>query len=1059
MSKTCKIVLLLGLVLAAVLAVACAAGIDAVKFENNPRTVYVRGQELDFNETVLVAVTGDKTEKVSASEIKVSGYDKNTLGKQTVTFTYQDVSTTLDITVIPRIAVEGAVKDYFIGDSFDKSKGRLVVADDSGKTTTVPISDSRVTVSGFDSTAAGSEKTVTVSYGDYSDTFTVNIHNAGSVELSASPKRSTYSSHETVFDITGAYFTVKSEDGSLEKFVELNKDMISGFDPSLAKAENRKEPLKQVVKISYLGYSSDFEIYVTYSGVSMMKDCAAQLSSVSDPTSVTKEQGDAAVEAMRAYFELVSSEKSLISTKEKNAVAKVAAVYGYDSFNEALETFSATFGLVKQISLEDDDEVYGIFNIIAETYETTVSDLERLYDEDEPFVMLGALLRDIESEFGTLEVNDSKTVDQYIEILNTEEGLETVRGLLSLMTEMYGYLKDVPADWTVEGLEAYRGEIKNAVICITDSDYQPYSFLPYLQFFDKVDKWREGGDYFRIIYSYYLKYDADNAISALWEKVPMPEPLNSFYLMLRYGLSSIMDMRVGTDTSPFMYYYDQAQRLQDEIVNGDDQLLKDIYEEFGFADNVDIIFHIGDDERVNGIAYIYHVASLLGNEDFEAFMDKYLQVIADYTANGGLDFGSADVQADVREVLETYMQFTPTQRYAILCTITCEYRYTEMEDLVLNFERTDEGEIAAYNWLGYMALNAYENMLTEEAFDLFCKLFQASEMYGLRYRNEEKFESFKTTMAEAIEDAKKLKAEDMESFKFMYDELVALYDECMNPKKVDVSAYQDKIDELLRMINVYYEVLTYSNGDDLTETDRLNAVTLLFAVSERIFTLEEDLLADGNENVRYDYLHTLYTFNYEAEENVPRTLDYVMDEIRAAHNITLVRATVSALDEEGEDESYNAYRVYYSSGLSEFFNEAVDFMYAGFKQDLTGLDRISALELMNKLRTLDEDTIFAFVALSGGAYYYDALAGFLASDMTAEQQDFVMLLMITEEVYNVCYTQNNDVTVQNFITSAESLRTAYEAIADKSALADFEEMYNFYAVEKYEEIKASAEEK
>lgn len=1058
MKKTYKIVLLLSLVLAALLAVACVAGVNAIKFENNPRTVYVLGQDLDFNETVLVAVTGDKTEKVPADEIKVEGYDKNTLGKQTVTFTYKEVSTTLDITVIPRIAVEGAVKDYFIGDSFDKTKGRLVVADNSGKTTTVPISDSRVTVVDFDSETAGSGKTVTVAYGDYSGTFTVNIHNAGSVELSSSPKRSSYSSHETEFDITGAYFTAKSEDGSFEKFVELTKNMIVDFDPSVATAEHRKTPLKQTVKIEYLGHSFDFEISITYSGVSMMKAAAAQLASVSDPTTVTKEQGDTAIEAMEAYFELVSSEKSLISTKEKNAVAKIAAVYGYDSFNESLETFSSTFGLVKQISLEDDDEVYGIFNIIAESYETTVSDLKRLYDEEEPFVALGALLRNIESEFGTLEVTDSKTADQYIEVLNTEDGLETVRELLSLMTEMYGYLKDIPADWTVESLEAFKGEIKNAVICISDSEYQPYSFLPYLQFFDKVDGWRDGGDYFRIIYSYYLEYESDNAVNALWEKVPMPEPLNSFYLMLRYGLSSIMDMRVGTDTSPFMYYYHQAEKFQNEIINGDDQLLKDIYEKFGFADNVEIIFRVGDDDRVNGIAYIYHVASLLGNKDFETFMNKYLQVIADYTGNGGLDFADADVQKDVREVLEMYMEFTPTQRYAILCTITCEYRRTEMEELVLGFERTDDGTIAAYNWLGHMVLNSYDNMLSDEAFDLFCKLFRASEMYGLRYRNEEKFESFKTTMAEAIEDAKKLKAEDLEPFKFMYDELVALYEECLNPKKVDVSAYQDKIDALLEMIDVYYEVLVYSNGDDLTETDRLNAVTLLFAIEERIFTLEEALLADGNENVLYDYMHTLYTFDYEDENNVPRTLDYVMDEIRAGHYVTLVRATVSALDEEGEEETYNAYRVYYNSALSEFLNEALDVMYAAFKQDVSGLDRNAALALMNKLRTLDEDTLFAFVALRGGSYYYDGLAGCLAADMTAEQQDFVMLLMVTEEAYNVCLTQSNEVTEQSFIASAESLVDAYEALADKSGLADFEEMYSFYA-DKCEELKASAEEK
>ena len=155
------LVLLIGLVL-----VACAS-IDSIFFEKQPRTLYVQGQDLDFNDTVLMAVSGDKKTPldINSEEVTVSGYDKNTLGEQAVTITYKDVSTTLKITVIPRIAVEGASAKYFVGDVFDKTKGRLKVADDMGNITTVNMVDEGVTIVDFDSSKAASGKLVTVKYG------------------------------------------------------------------------------------------------------------------------------------------------------------------------------------------------------------------------------------------------------------------------------------------------------------------------------------------------------------------------------------------------------------------------------------------------------------------------------------------------------------------------------------------------------------------------------------------------------------------------------------------------------------------------------------------------------------------------------------------------------------------------------------------------------------------------------------------------------------------------------------------------------------------------------
>ena len=189
MKKNVKyLIVALVLVLGALLA-SCAS-VDSIYFEAQPRTVYVQGQDLDFKDTVLMAMSGDKSEvlDVNSDEVTISGYDKNTLGTQTVTFTYKEKSTTIKVTVIPRIAAEGISDKYFVGDVFDKTKGRLKIADDEGNITTVNMSSEDVTIVDFDSSAAASDKAVTVKYGDITGTFPVQIYDVANVKLSSYPK-------------------------------------------------------------------------------------------------------------------------------------------------------------------------------------------------------------------------------------------------------------------------------------------------------------------------------------------------------------------------------------------------------------------------------------------------------------------------------------------------------------------------------------------------------------------------------------------------------------------------------------------------------------------------------------------------------------------------------------------------------------------------------------------------------------------------------------------------------------------------------------------------------
>ena len=72
MNKKKFIYLIVSLTLLCVVLAACAA-IDGIRFEKEPRTVYVQGQDIDMTDTVLLALTGDKSEAVDLSQVQISG--------------------------------------------------------------------------------------------------------------------------------------------------------------------------------------------------------------------------------------------------------------------------------------------------------------------------------------------------------------------------------------------------------------------------------------------------------------------------------------------------------------------------------------------------------------------------------------------------------------------------------------------------------------------------------------------------------------------------------------------------------------------------------------------------------------------------------------------------------------------------------------------------------------------------------------------------------------------------------------------------------------------------
>lgn len=72
----------------------------AIEVSSLPKTEYIIGEELDLSKGVLSLIYADgSTKSKSLTDIKISGYNPNSLGEQTLTTSYTNLTTTFKITV------------------------------------------------------------------------------------------------------------------------------------------------------------------------------------------------------------------------------------------------------------------------------------------------------------------------------------------------------------------------------------------------------------------------------------------------------------------------------------------------------------------------------------------------------------------------------------------------------------------------------------------------------------------------------------------------------------------------------------------------------------------------------------------------------------------------------------------------------------------------------------------------------------------------------------------------------------------------------------------------
>lgn len=206
----------------------------------------------------LYAVTkdGKQVEITDLSQVKLSGYDVNKTGKQTVTVKYQKFTTTFDISVGSDAEYDKITAAAVLGYTYVKGdkivpEYKLYGYKDKEKTEITDLSDVKLTVP----EETGLQK-VTVEYKGLKTTFNITIIDPLGITFEPSVKE--YKVGDK-FKTTGRlYYKVSETKRQLVKDTDSAEPVFSGYDMNKAG--------KQTVTVKYKKYSTSFEIEVKGKG-------------------------------------------------------------------------------------------------------------------------------------------------------------------------------------------------------------------------------------------------------------------------------------------------------------------------------------------------------------------------------------------------------------------------------------------------------------------------------------------------------------------------------------------------------------------------------------------------------------------------------------------------------------------------------------------------------------------------------------------------------------------------------------------------------------------------
>ncbi|MCL2066295.1 MAG: bacterial Ig-like domain-containing protein [Treponema sp.] len=183
------------------------------------KTDYHRNEPLDLGGLVVTATYSDGTSAaIGHSALRISGFDSSSPGNKTVTVAYGGKTATFNVSV-DGVTLTGIMimntphkMEYYIGEAINLVG--LVVTARYSNGSSGNIDHNALVITGFDSFTSGL-KTITVSYGDMSDVFSVVVIavNLSGLEVKTGPDNLVYTSGEEL-DLGGLVVTLKYNNGT-----------------------------------------------------------------------------------------------------------------------------------------------------------------------------------------------------------------------------------------------------------------------------------------------------------------------------------------------------------------------------------------------------------------------------------------------------------------------------------------------------------------------------------------------------------------------------------------------------------------------------------------------------------------------------------------------------------------------------------------------------------------------------------------------------------------------------------------------------------------------------
>ena len=299
--------------------------IQTIEMKTTPKTSYKYEETLDVtNGTIEVTRSSGAKEIIAITKNMVTGFNSETLGTQELIVNYNGKQTTYEIEVkdyAKGIEITKPTKlVYNVGETIDLTNGKVKEIMASGLATSpVAMTDSQVTITGFDTTIIGA-KTITVKYKGFTKTFSITVVDpTSSMVIKTLPDKLDYKYGEEL-DLTGGTIQITKTSGSTQ-ILNITKQMISGYNP--------KKLGSQVITVTYDGKTAEFSVNV--------EDYVKQLN-IKKPTKLEYEYGE--------ELELDGGEVSVVmaSGKISDKTALTASmVEGYNKKKEGKQTLKVTY--------------------------------------------------------------------------------------------------------------------------------------------------------------------------------------------------------------------------------------------------------------------------------------------------------------------------------------------------------------------------------------------------------------------------------------------------------------------------------------------------------------------------------------------------------------------------------------------------------------------------------------------------------------------------------------------------------------------------------------------